>query len=85
MQSFVQKQKSLNLEPELFYLGNFSAGTKKNYFQIRNQHFWIYQKWMFNQYSEFGFESAFQKVPGSTFSEDPSPDPVHCNFLMKNF
>ena len=38
MQSFVQKQKKLNLGPKIPYLGIFGLQVSKNHYQIFNQH-----------------------------------------------
>ena len=37
MQSFIQKQKTLNLGPKVPYLGIFSVQFTKDYYQIFNQ------------------------------------------------
>ena len=38
MQSFVQKQKKLNLRPKILHLGIFGLQFSKNHYQIFNQH-----------------------------------------------
>ena len=71
MQNFVKKQKYLNLEPKMSYLGVFGPELKKTIviFEMSTLEFAKNETLTHTVTFVIGF--AFSESPGSTFSESP--------------